>query len=293
MKKIVCILIIPIILLSCTKAEIEQEIETQLINEKIDHSSKDVRAYKLVEDRKLELHIFYPDNYDPNRNEPYPTALSIHGGGWTKGNVTWGYSEASFMASLGLIGIAVEYRLADYNNVSALDCIQDINTAVRWARIHADELNIDINRVVTIGGSAGGHLSISSAMFPYLKEENEDSDISSVPNLAFALAPAVELTKDSYYKTLLLNEAEASDCSPNSNIKKIDTPIYIFHGDVDEVVPVEYTRDFVESMKGKGNEIELWEFPGGKHNFFYEVTEGINFWHEKVEIILRDYGYIE
>jgi acetyl esterase len=161
-----------------------------LVNKKLPRTDIDVRIYKVVNGRELQIHIFYPPGYSAAGKKNYPVAVSIHGGGWSNGLVEWGHGDARFMTTLGFVGMAVEYRLANQGNVTALDCMKDANSAVRWIRLNAKELTIDPERVLTIGHSAGGHLALSTAMFPNIMEEGEDKEINSVPNVVVALAPA-------------------------------------------------------------------------------------------------------
>jgi acetyl esterase/lipase len=249
-----------------------------LVNRKIQGNSVDTRIYKVINGRELRLHIFYPAEYSASNKKRYPAAASIHGGGWTQGPLEWGDGDAAFMATLGFVGIAVEYRLADHVGVSALDCMKDVNSAVRWIRLYAKELNIDPKRVLTIGHSAGGHMSLSTVMFPDVIENGEDKKISSVPNAVVAMSPAVELTMDSYFQKLLLENVKAKNYSPMGNIRKLDISILIIQGTADEILPVAYTEEFVKKMKMAGNDIELKIFPDGRHNFLYESDEGARFY---------------
>jgi pectinesterase len=61
------------------------------------------------------------------------------------------------LAALGYVCITPEYRLSTEALYPA--AIYDIKTAVRWARMHAPEYNIDVNRIVAAGHSAGGELA--------------------------------------------------------------------------------------------------------------------------------------
>lgn len=252
----------------------------------------DARYYKKIGKKQLQLHIFYPNKYNKNRKKLYPVALSIHGGGWTQGPIKWGYSEAEYFASLGFVGVAVEYRLATNGSNSALDAMKDANSSVRWTRINAKDLNIDPNKVLVIGHSAGGHLSISTAMFPQFKEKSEEGKISSIPNIVWAYAPAVDLTRDNYFQGLLKGKERASNCSPAHNVKSGLVLMNIIHGTADEILPVSATRKFVKDMKASGNNINYWEYQNGTHNFFYQDVIGIEFCHKLVKEKVIESGWL-
>ena len=264
------------------------KMENGLTNIKVDRDDVDARIYKVIYKRKLQLHIFYPAGYSSENPEQYPAAVSIHGGAWTQGPIEWGYGDAQFMASLGFVGIAVDYRLAGTGGITVGECMKDVNSSIRWVRTYAEELNVDPNRILAIGHSAGGHLVLSAALFPHIMEEGEEESISSLPNAVVALAPAVDLDRDNYFQSLC-GPIRASACSPADHIKKLDIPVLIIHGSKDEVLPVAYTKKFAEDMKAEGNRIDLRIYPGGSHNFFYEDEKGLRFWQDLVREFVKDF----
>jgi acetyl esterase/lipase len=259
----------------------------RLENRKLSRDDLDARVYKTAGGREIELHIFYPKGYTADSGARYPVALNFHGGGWSEGPIEWGHGDAQFMASLGFVGVAVGYRLALSDGATALDCIKDANSAVRWVRLNARELNADPDRVVAIGHSAGGHLALATAMFPALRESGEDAAVSSVPNAVVALAPAVDVGRDGYFKERLSGAARAIDCSPIDNVRPLGLPVLIIHGSADEVLPLAGVERFVSAMKDAGNDIELRVFPGGGHGFFYEDPVGRVFWQDAVREFVR------
>ncbi len=258
----------------------DRRIGNQLVNTAVIRHNVDARIYKRVDGQNLQLHIFYPEGYSADSKEKYRVALSIYGGGLKTGRLEWGYDYAKFMTSMGYVGIAMEYRLADEMNVSALDCIKDANSAVRWIRTYAEEINVDPEQVLAIGFSAGGYLSITTAMFPQFKEESEDETVSSVPNAVIALAPSVDMERVTDFENLLLGQATAKECSPADHVRFLGIPILIVHGSEDELLPIAYTQVFVTEMKAAGNDIELYIFCGGSHEFYYNDDNGIEFWKE-------------
>jgi acetyl esterase len=260
---------------------------TRLENRKLTRADVDARVYKIAGGREVELHIFYPDGYRADSDSAYPVALNFHGGGWSQGPIEWGYGDARFMTELGFVGIAVGYRLALSGDASAFDSMKDAASAIRWVRTHARELNVDPNRVLAMGHSAGGHLALCSAMFPNARERGEDGRVSSVPNMVVALAPAVDVGRDGYFIERLRGQVSAIDCSPIDNVRDIGVPVLIVHGSSDEVLPLAGIERFAAAMGDAGNDIELKVFPGGKHGLFYEDPEGRKFWQTAVREFLK------
>ncbi|WP_295010261.1 alpha/beta hydrolase [uncultured Microbacterium sp.] len=97
------------------------------------------------------------------RAEPAPAVLSIHGGGMVLGTRFFGTGELIDLAERhGIVGIAVEYRLAPEHPGPAQ--AEDCYAALVWMAGHAEELGIDPDRIVASGQSAGGGLSAAVAL---------------------------------------------------------------------------------------------------------------------------------
>ena len=94
---------------------------------------------------------------------PAPAVLSIHGGGMVLGTRFFGTGELIDLAERhGMIGVAVEYRLAPEHPGPAQ--AEDCYAALEWMAAHAEDLGIDPDRIIASGMSAGGGLSAAVAL---------------------------------------------------------------------------------------------------------------------------------
>jgi acetyl esterase/lipase len=103
--------------------------------------------------RDLTLDLYKP----ATGNGPFPTVIFIHGGGWYKGDPSSYTAMAQQLAARGYVTLNLFYRLSGEASFPA--AIHDCKSAVRWARAHAQTFGIDPERIGSVGGSAGGHLS--------------------------------------------------------------------------------------------------------------------------------------
>jgi acetyl esterase/lipase len=79
-------------------------------------------VYKTVGDKKLNLHVFSPEGFSPSDRRT--CFLIIHGGGWTGGFPRRMYPFAAHFATRGMVGISLEYRLANAKTgVTVFDCV--------------------------------------------------------------------------------------------------------------------------------------------------------------------------
>ncbi len=95
---------------------------------------------------------------------PQPTLVFYHGGGWIGGT-----KEASFMSimpwlEMGWNVVNVEYRMARVAEAPA--AVEDALCALRYVVNNAKNNNIDVNKIVVSGESAGGHLALAVGMIP-------------------------------------------------------------------------------------------------------------------------------
>ena len=93
-----------------------------------------------------------------------PAILSVHGGRWMRGTKRDnGAINVDQWAGLGFVAMTINYRLRDCSPPPA--CYQDVQCAIRYLHAHAEQYNLDGNRVFLIGQSAGGHMvSLAATM---------------------------------------------------------------------------------------------------------------------------------
>ena len=118
----------------------------------------------------LELDIALPPNPE---NKPLPLAILIHGGGFSGGSKETLWPDTKDYASLGYIGCTINYRLTPYSYqieseenrlLAVLHALEDAMNAIRFLKSQDYIYNIDTNRIVTIGKSAGGYISLINAI---------------------------------------------------------------------------------------------------------------------------------
>jgi pectin methylesterase-like acyl-CoA thioesterase len=111
-------------------------------------------VYCITGKRKLLLDVFSPKQQTKIRR----TAIIIlHGGGWRSGNKTLHHPMAQRLAEIGYVCFTPEYRLSTEALYPA--AVYDIKSSIRWVRKNAAKYNIDVDKIVVAGHSAGGELA--------------------------------------------------------------------------------------------------------------------------------------
>jgi acetyl esterase/lipase len=124
-------------------------------------------VYREVEGQKLNAYVFLPPNQDVEKK--ISAVLLFHGGAWIMGSAQWTFEAARHFADLGLVAVAVDYRLSK-GQITPIEAVDDTRAAFRWVRRHAAEFHIDTRRVAGYGVSAGGQL-VAVAVTPLERAE--------------------------------------------------------------------------------------------------------------------------
>ncbi len=262
-------------------------------------------VYKTVGDVELNLHVFAPEDSDPEsidtKDAPiknnaategadardFPTKgkpkksprhnrsaiVFFFGGGWVGGSPTQFYPQSRALSQRGMIAFSAEYRTKGAHNTTPFECVKDGKSAIRWVRQHAAELGVDPDRIVAAGGSAGGHVAACTGMIEGYEEDGDDTSISSIPNALILFNPVLDTTKKGY-GAKRFKPAQRMALSPCHHVRGGIVPTLIFHGDADKVVPFENARRFDRLMKQAENMSTLVPFPGKGHGFFNNQRAG-------------------
>lgn len=244
-----------------------------------------IRTYKTVkEGKKLSLHIFNPDSR-PSTNR-CPAIVFFFGGGWRKGTPRQFYQQAREFSQHGMVAISAQYRVKNTHGTTPVECVKDGKSAIRWIREYADELGIDPNRIVSAGGSAGGHIAACTGVIEGLEEENKNTNVSSLPNAMVLYNPIVAF--------------RMAAISPSDHVRGGLPPTLIFHGTADSKVPFESVMRFTKLMKDAGNTCVLVPFDEKDHGFYngsyFHPQNGdadFNVTMEKSIDFLTELGFLE
>lgn len=221
-------------------------------------------VYKTIDDVELKLHVF-----DTNVESDKKRSVIVYffGGGWVSGTPEQFYQQAHEMAELGILGISAEYRVKSRNKTSPFISVEDAKSAIRWVRENADVLNIDPDKIIASGGSAGGHLAVCTGLIAGLDAKDENLEVSSIPNAIIAYNPVLDTTK-SGYGLEKVGEDRSTEISPCHQVHKGVAPTLVLHGTADSTVPFENAERFVRLMKEAGNDCELKAYKNKNHGFF-------------------------
>jgi len=257
-------------------------------------------VFKTIDDVKLSLYVFEPENH--KMTDCQPTIVFFFGGGWTGGSPQQFYPQCQYLASRGMLAISAEYRVKSRHGVTPFECVSDGKSAIRWVRTNATSLGIDPNRIAAGGGSAGGHVAACTGVLDALDEPGEDSSINSKPNAMVLFNPVLVLPLDrsenDEERQKRIRERYQNrnprEISPCHHVQPNNPPAIILHGMEDTTVPIETAQMFLEAMQKAGNRCELIAYEDEEHGFF-NYNRGQAFYDtvREADKFLVSLGYLE
>ncbi len=227
-------------------------------------------VYKTIESQELHMDINVPD--DAESQNPLPAVMFFHGGAWSKGSIKAFAPQAEYLCARGLVTICVQYRLDSQEGCTPAECLKDAKSALRYIKANAAQYNIDTDKIILSGGSAGGHLAAATVMCPKIYDSSDDLSITTDVAALMLLNPVICNGPDKsgaykgwgyarvgrYYK----------DFSPMHNVRGELPPMLYMVGDLDNLAPVEVAEEFARLVKECGGRCDLHIYPGHKHGFF-------------------------
>lgn len=226
------------------------------------------------ERQKLDLYL--PEKPD---NSKRPVVVRIHGGAWRHGDKSGQQSAANYVKQ-GYIGVAINYRFSQHAPFPAQ--IEDCKAAIRWLKAHSQKYGIDTNRIMVMGGSAGGHLAAllgttgDSQVFDVGEHLDQSSDVCAVidqygpTDLLLAADTPGYRNKMSAVTQLLggsltNNRKLAIQANPITYVSANDPPFLILHGDADPLVPLNQSAALHEALEGVHVSSVFHVVKGGAH----------------------------
>jgi acetyl esterase/lipase len=226
-------------------------------------------VYKSISGDELRLHVFRTG--PPDTINRRPAIVFFFGGGWTGGVITQFVPQATHLAKRGMVAIVADYRVFDRHHTSPFEAMADAKSALRWVRAHSTQLAVDPNRIAASGGSSGGHIALSAAVFDTFDEPGEDKTVSSKPNALVLFNPAVDTVPAQVNPNSNVKERfgdRGREGSPFHHVRPGLPPTIILHGKADTSVPYTDVDRFCTEARTRGDQCQLVGYEGATHGFF-------------------------
>ena len=183
--------------------------------------SEDIITADYKTDEDVPVRVYKPANAEPG----LPIGLYIHSGGWACGSIDGEDHLARQLAlTVPCVLVSVEYRLAPENLFPA--ALDDCVSAYKFMTAAASKLGGDASKAFVVGGSAGGHLTLTTTL------RLMDLNLTPLPKCIFPLCPAVvmpqalnqlpkdlqefEMPAETYSDAAMIDKATRETCAGSS-----------------------------------------------------------------------------
>ena len=189
---------------------------------------------------------------------PYPAVVLPHGGPWARDYLGWD-RWAQFLANRGYVVLQPQYRGSEGlgqtlwragDNEWGQKMQDDKDDGAYWL---AEQGIADAGRIALFGYSYGGF----AAMAASVRKNSPFQCAISGAGLA-ELRSFDKITFTNRFNRYFQNPT-IGGMSPLDHVEDSEIPIFVFHGDRDQRVPVEQSRKFVRAMERAGKDVQYLE----------------------------------
>ncbi|KAA9040475.1 alpha/beta hydrolase [Ginsengibacter hankyongi] len=214
----------------------------------------------------------------PEKSKANGTAVVICPGGgyWITSIVKEGFAVARKFNEWGIAAFVLNYRIPNDSSMvdKKIGPLQDAQRAIQLVRLHANEWNIDVNKVGIMGFSAGGHLASTAATHFQHSYINNTNNINLRPDFAMLIYPVISFQDNIGHigsRDQLIGKnpsKELIDSFSNELQVTAETPTtFLVQATDDNVVPVMNSISFYEALLKYKIPAEMHIYNGGGHGF--------------------------
>lgn len=218
-----------------------------------------------------QIDVFLPEGRNLTNT---PLILYIHGGGWIQGSKEEFLPFKSSMNTLlpGYAFASINYSLFDVTSFENPFPTQenDVIDAIEYIEGMRVEWDIE-GGLILVGASAGGHLALLHA-YKHQAIGNIQSVVALFPPSDLADLFTFNEATSSLLSVLLegtpvSNPSLYNESSPINYIDSNTIPTMVFHGDMDEIVPVSQSDNLAQELQDSEVTYEYQKIPGQIHGF--------------------------
>jgi len=232
----------------------------------------------------------------PNGDPPFPLVVMPHGGPFVSESVSYD-KWAQLLANNGYLVLQPQYRGSfNYGLDFHMAAFADVSQGGHAMQDDKDDgaLHLvreglaDKDRIAMFGWSYGGYAALVAA-----------SRTPQVYQCVVAGAAVSDPTMQVNYIRWRMRGVPSEHwidfwdkaISPLDEVEKVNVPLLIVHGDVDQRVPIDHAKKYLKLLDEHGKPYEYLELPGADHFYgtlFYDHQE--TFFGKMIDYLANDCG---
>lgn len=215
------------------------------------------------------------DLYVPKTVQPAPVVIWIFGGSWKIGSKGY-HVNVRDLTDYGIAVAAIDYRLSQTATYPAQ--LEDCQAALRWLQQNGGAYGIDPQRIGVSGESAGGHLAALLGTTEGAREIRAVCALYPPTDLVRLGRRDAKPGQLSSIEKLLGGPIEqklalAAEASPVNHVQPASPPFLLIHGDRDQTVPLEQSRELQRRLVRAHVESRLIILHGKEHWFLLDRSQ--------------------
>ena len=214
----------------------------------------------------------------PNRPGPHAVVVVIHGGFWrNRYDLEHIGPLCTALTESGLATWSIEYRRLGDPGGGWPGTFLDVANAVNHLWTIAQQHHLDLDRVITMGHSAGGHLALWVAGLERVPRHSPIRVSDPLPlRAAISLAGVSDLRRAAELRLSAGVTPELIGGSPEQyperyaaasplELLPLGVRQFLLHGTNDDDVPFEISQRYYDAARAKGDDAQLISFPDIGH----------------------------
>ena len=220
----------------------------------------------------------------PKSKGPFAIAMTIHGGYWrSKYNLAHTGHLCAALTAKGVATWNLEYRRVGNDDGGWPGTFADIVSGYRFLPQLAGGYELDTNRMLVMGHSAGGQLALCLAA--HQMSVKKVVAVAGVIDLQRAWE--LHLSHDAVVEFLGGKPDEVPEHYREADPMRLDIPKatqWLIHGGRDDVVPPDFSLTYFEQKRKRGENVHLLEIKNSGH--FELIDPRTTGWKQVEETLL-------
>jgi acetyl esterase/lipase len=215
----------------------------------------------------------------PRTGGSHPLVVYLPGGGFLQADPSGNLDQRTYVAEQGYVVASIAYRTVN-NGATYKDAVSDVQSAIRYLRLHAGQYGVNPGEVAVWGQSAGGYLAAMTGVdrssdVQAVVDEFGPADLSAIgadydaaartENTAPGNATAQWVYGPGTRKSVASYTPQVAAADPDSYADSGTPPFVLFHGSADHLVSPSQTLKLSDTLKAKGAQATRYVVEGADH----------------------------